>query len=592
MTRFLKITALVAVLNTVWPALIFASGVSSTGAQFLEIPVGVRAAAMGEAFTAVADDATASEWNTAGLAQLRLPEFNLLHTSLFESLNYEFFGAAVPLRPGTTLGLSAALNHTPAFNSTNDPSAVLGQASDFLFSAGVAREFGSNLSVGVGGKFIRSSLQSDHATGFGLDAGILIYLKDRLLTLGLSAQNVGQINGFGQDSVREKLPATYRAGLAARFLQGKKIQPTLSVEVRKAIDTDPVFMAGTEVWVGNPNLAIAFRAGYQSNSLTRDLGGSVGSSFGTGVRFSSLQFDYAFVPYGFLGNTQRFSMTYRYGGKKPEAPEEATQQVQVDVKSQLEDAKTGSVKTATFDLKPEARTDIKNWALDITDAKGNIVRRYAGKGVPPKSLVWDGKDDQGNLVTGGIFTNYNLRTIDKRGQQVIASEPLFKINSSDLAMRGMDQRSLTANPELLASLVSGVPLPAPTETVPELPATLQPIGDMGAVKLPSLPFAARSSELKPGYRNYLDEVAKLIRKYPGAKVYIEGHAYDEGPENAEVQLSQLRADTVLRYLVEVGKVEPAQLYSRGHGSSAPMDNRPLESSRAKNRRVDIVLFTK
>ncbi|MFI5355682.1 MAG: hypothetical protein ACHQX0_08735, partial [Desulfobaccales bacterium] len=336
--------------------------------------------------------------------------------------------------------------------------------------------------------------------------------------LGLSAQNVGQISSFDQHDVKEKLPTTLRAGLAARFLQGKKVQPLVSVEVRKAVDENPVFQAGAEVWVGSPNLAVAFRGGYQSNNLSKDLGGNVGSSLGTGVRLASFQFDYAYVPYGFLGNTQRFSMTYRYGAPKPE-PEEPAKQVQVDVKTQLEDAKTGSVKTSTFDLKPEARTNIKNWALDITDTKGNIVRRYAGKGVPPKSLVWDGKDDQGNLVTGGIFTNYNLRTIDKRGQQVIASEPIFKINSSDLAMRGMDQKSLSLNPDLLASLVSGNMPQAAAEVLPELPATLQPVGDLGVVKLPSLPFADRSPALKPEYRNYLDQVAAFIRSHPGAKVY-------------------------------------------------------------------------
>jgi outer membrane protein OmpA-like peptidoglycan-associated protein len=90
----------------------------------------------------------------------------------------------------------------------------------------------------------------------------------------------------------------------------------------------------------------------------------------------------------------------------------------------------------------------------------------------------------------------------------------------------------------------------------------------------------------------LDQVAKLIRKYPNCKVYIEGHSYDEGPERAEMTISQNRADEVLRYLVENGRVSPDNLYSRGHGASAPLDNSDTEEARVKNRRVDIVIITK
>jgi outer membrane protein OmpA-like peptidoglycan-associated protein len=367
----------------------------------------------------------------------------------------------------------------------------------------------------------------------------------------------------------------------------------LSVEAQKTMDEDPVFHTGAEVWVGSMEKCIAFRAGYQSNKLTKNLGDMVGTAFGTGIRFQALQFDYAFVPFGLLGDAQRFSVSYRFGGK-PSALDEAPSKVMnVEVKPQLADIKTGSVKTATFDLRPEARTDIKNWALDITDSKGNVLKSYSGKGVPPRSLTWDGKDEQGNVVTGGLFSTYNMRTIDKRGQQVIASDAIFKVQSADVALRSVDQRVLALHPEALASLgiapsTEGSAFSQP----PVIPQTLQPVGDLGVIKVPSISFGTRTSNLRPGFSRYLDQVAALIRKYPAAKVYIEGHAYDEGPEAENVALSQRRADTVLRYLVEVGKVAPDHLYSRGHGSSAPMDVGKSEASRSRNRRVDIVVLTK
>ena len=58
------------------------SNVGTTAAAFLNIGVGSRANAMGGAFTAMADDATALYWNPAGLANLEMSELNGMITSI------------------------------------------------------------------------------------------------------------------------------------------------------------------------------------------------------------------------------------------------------------------------------------------------------------------------------------------------------------------------------------------------------------------------------------------------------------------------------------------------------------------------------
>jgi len=167
--------------------------------------------------------------------------------------------------------------------------------------------------------------------------------------------------------------------------------------------------------------------------------------------------------------------------------------------------------------------------------------------------------------------------VDAGGQQVVASEPIFQV-----AQASSREAPLTAS--LTAQPREFVP--------PSLPENVQPLGMSGVVKTPSVAFGEKSFRINAGYLNYLNQVAKLIRKYPNAKVYIEGHAYDEGTEREALALSQNRADSVLRYLVETGKVSPDNLYSRGHGTSAPVDLGDTEEARAKNRRVDIVVLTK
>src|SRR5438067_1224172 len=72
------------------------SGTSS--AQFLKLGAGARAAGMGDAFVAVADDVTAAYWNPAGLAQIRQTEVEAMQNTSLVDTQYQYLGAAVPLR--------------------------------------------------------------------------------------------------------------------------------------------------------------------------------------------------------------------------------------------------------------------------------------------------------------------------------------------------------------------------------------------------------------------------------------------------------------------------------------------------------------
>jgi len=205
---------------------------------------------MGGAFTAIADDISAAYWNSAGLAQLQTGEINLLHVSYFESIDYEFIGGAIPLAPGSTLGLTAALDSVPSFNSTGNPTATPGSAMDWALGVAFGQSFGENFSLGLGAKFVNSSLLNYDATGEALDAGMLLYTSDREFTLGLSVQNIGQISNFSQNGSAEELPTTYRAGLAYRFDPEKPTHFVLGADLEKPVDEDPIFHLGGGSLVG------------------------------------------------------------------------------------------------------------------------------------------------------------------------------------------------------------------------------------------------------------------------------------------------------------------------------------------------------
>src|SRR5258708_18728116 len=78
------------------PLPIYASS-GTEGAAFLDIPVGAAPAAMGAAYTALANDAYAPTWNPGGLGLLESTQLSGQHVSYLDTLHYEYFSIAVPL---------------------------------------------------------------------------------------------------------------------------------------------------------------------------------------------------------------------------------------------------------------------------------------------------------------------------------------------------------------------------------------------------------------------------------------------------------------------------------------------------------------
>ena len=90
----------------------------------------------------------------------------------------------------------------------------------------------------------------------------------------------------------------------------------------------------------------------------------------------------------------------------------------------------------------------------------------------------------------------------------------------------------------------------------------------------------------------LDKMAALLQKLPGT-VRVEGHT-DNVPIHTQRypsnwDLSTARAVSVLKYLIDVGGINPHRLSAVGYGESRPMAPNDSPADRAKNRRVEIVL---
>jgi len=94
--RYLSVGVFIAAF-ALWPSKVQAVASGTEGAAFMDIPVGAGPAALGSAYTALAQDAYAPIYNPAGLGFLVHPEVAAQHLSYLESVHYEFGSFVFPL---------------------------------------------------------------------------------------------------------------------------------------------------------------------------------------------------------------------------------------------------------------------------------------------------------------------------------------------------------------------------------------------------------------------------------------------------------------------------------------------------------------
>lgn len=81
----------------------------------------------------------------------------------------------------------------------------------------------------------------------------------------------------------------------------------------------------------------------------------------------------------------------------------------------------------------------------------------------------------------------------------------------------------------------------------------------------------------------------MKNRTPGcASLRVGGRTDDTGPDDVNKRLSQKRADSVRRYLIDKG-VDPRRLNSEGFGEERPMEKGDSAEARKKNRRVEFVV---
>lgn len=113
------------------------------------------------------------------------------------------------------------------------------------------------------------------------------------------------------------------------------------------------------------------------------------------------------------------------------------------------------------------------------------------------------------------------------------------------------------------------------------------------ISLPEkLTFASGQADLKPAARAVLDSLAEVFKKYQSS-IRVEGHTDNmpiSGTYANNGELSVARASRAYTYLIQRHGLDPALLTLTGYGEYRPVAANDTPESRAKNRRIDIVVM--
>ncbi len=209
--------------------------------SFDPLPVGGRAAGMGEAYTAVVDDIYSLYYNPAGVMQMTRPEIGSYYSQLYNglsdnsSISRTFLGYAQPIGKKarkSSIGVSYLSLDLPSFYKEESIGVTYGREYRHHWNLGgslklLRKQIGTDeysnnainpLTGGLTGSADPLLSKGRDATGIGLDLGAQ-YRWTQAYALGFSARNINAPD-MGLSGEKDSAPAILTAALARRLRSG------------------------------------------------------------------------------------------------------------------------------------------------------------------------------------------------------------------------------------------------------------------------------------------------------------------------------------------------------------------------------------
>jgi len=292
------------------------AGIST--AQFLKIGVGGRASAMGDAFVAIANDASSLYWNPAGLSQFVENQVMFSHNQWVADISHDFIGAVYHLDDANSVGVSLTSLSMQDMKVTTE-FAPFGTGQYFGFSdLGIAvsysRRMTDQFSFGGTIRYIEESLDILKMRGVMIDLGTYYWTGLGSTRFAVAVTNFGNnlapdgevvlIGNRTQSEWQSFAPPTmFRIGFAFEPYEDEENKLTTSIQLNHPNDNSENLSLGVEyVW----NKMFFARGGYKFNVDEQNY--SFGAGVNVPISIANVSVDYAFGNFTRLGSTHRFSI--------------------------------------------------------------------------------------------------------------------------------------------------------------------------------------------------------------------------------------------------------------------------------------------
>jgi len=332
------------------------SKVGTSAANFLKLPVGARALALGGGGVATVQDATALYWNPAGIGGIDRMTLAYNRSDLYAGITHTFTGLVMPMGLNTRVGISyIGLDSGEMEVTTVDEPGGTGEYFSVINTAigiSLSQILTDRFTLGITGKWIQEKIQRAVANGIALDIGSTFNTGLLGTRMGMAILNMGpkmklggpdlafdrQIDdepgeltaGLNPASKLETLdydiPLMFRLGVSidllggiSTFMSNDMNRVTALVDIEDS--NDQVARVGLSLEYAWNEMVYA-RLGYRiRGKLSEQLGTRLqgryreafelgyGLGLNTVVSGYALQLDYGLANYGDLGTVNQFFLS-------------------------------------------------------------------------------------------------------------------------------------------------------------------------------------------------------------------------------------------------------------------------------------------
>jgi OOP family OmpA-OmpF porin len=207
-------------------------------------------------------------------------------------------------------------------------------------------------------------------------------------------------------------------------------------------------------------------------------------------------------------------------------------------------------------------------------------------------------DSSGNLVAEKVrFTDADLRAartleaniVPVEGRVGTAEGRIGEVEQNAQHMSGqLDELAAVSNAAAGGAVAAQEQADRAVQGVQVANERINNIDDYTPEQSIKVNFRARSAVLTPEAKSSLDQVAEYAKNAKGYLIEVTGYAYESRDTNVNRRLSEQRAESVVRYLVENHNVPLRRILTPfGYGAKNALNDNKTRDERAENRRAEV-----